>query len=83
METFKELLEVENKKQQVERIKELLLKEANPEITLQIRYNGIADDIEVDLYGGDVPFDVLYRMLELTNRAIRKKEIMVLTSQKE
>lgn len=83
METFKELLEAENKKQQVERIKELLLKEANPEITLQIRYNGIADDIEVDLYGGDVPFDVLYRMLELTNRAIRKKEIMVLTSQKE
>lgn len=75
MDTFKELLGADNKKEQMARIKELLAKEANPEIMLQIRYDRIVDDIQVDMYGGDVPFDALYRMLELANTAIRRKEL--------
>ncbi len=75
MKTFKELLGTDSKKKQVERIEELLIKEGNPEITLQIRYNGISDQVVVDISGGNVPFDVLYRMLELTSRAIRREEL--------
>ena len=75
MNTFKDLLGTDSKKNQVERIEELLLKEANPEITLQIRYDGITDDIAVDMFGGNVAFDVIHHMLELTSIAIRRKEM--------
>lgn len=75
MDTFKELLGTDNKKKQVERIQELLLKEATPEITLQIRYNGINDEVMVEMTGGDVPFDVIHRMLALTSIAIRREEL--------
>ena len=77
MSTFKELLGTDNKKKQEERIQELLQIEANPEISLHIRYNGIVDQVMVDLSGGDVPFDVLHRMLELTSTAIRREELNV------
>ena len=75
MSTFKELLGTDNKKKQEERIKELLLIEATPEITLQIRYNGMADQVILNISGGDVSFDVIHRMLELTSQAIRREEL--------
>jgi len=81
MSTFKELLGTDNKKKQEERIEELLLIEATPEITLQIRYNGITDDIAVDMSGGDVAFDVIHHMLELASTAIRREELKRVTAQ--
>ena len=75
MDTFKTLLGTPNKKKQIERIKELLQIEAMPEITLQVRYNGIADDVAVDVTGGDVPFAVLHHMLDLTAAVTRKEEV--------
>lgn len=75
MPTFKELLGTDNKKEQEARIVKLLQIEATPEITLQIRYNGIYDTIEIHLSGGDVPFDIVHRMLELTSKAMRREEL--------
>ncbi len=77
MSTFKELLGTDNKKEQEIRIKELLQIEATPEITLQIRYNGIADRVTVDVSGGDVAFDAIHRMIELASKAIRREEVNV------
>lgn len=77
MSTFKELLGTDNKKKQLERIEELLQIVATPEISLLIRYNGLNDAITMNLFGGDVPFDVIHRMLELTSTAIRKAELDV------
>ena len=81
MSTFKELLGTDNKKKQEERIQELLQIEANPEITLHIRYNGIVDQIMVDIFGGDVSFDVIHRMLELASKAVRREEVNVAAQQ--
>jgi len=80
MNTFKELLGTDNKKKQIERIEELLTIAATPEISLLIRYNGLDDAITMNLFGGDVPFDVIHRMLELTSTAIRREELTVATS---
>lgn len=77
MNTFKELLGTDDKKKQFERIKELLLIEATPEITLQIRYDGITDDIAMDMSGGNVAFDVIHHILELASIAMRKEELKV------
>ncbi len=81
--TFKELLGTDNKKEQFERIQELLQIEATPEITLRIRYNGISDQMTLDMSGGDVPFDVIHRMLELAGKAIRREELNAALQQQE
>ena len=75
MSTFTELLETRSKKKQEERIKELLKIAATPEISLLIRYNGLDDQITMNIFGGDVTFDTLHRMLELTSRALRREEV--------
>ena len=72
-----ELLGTEDEKEQEERIKELLLIEATPEITLQIRYNGIADQLTMDINGGDVAFDIIHHILELAGKAIRREEVNI------
>lgn len=81
MSTFKELLGTDNKKEQEERIRELLQIAATPEISLLIRYNGIADQVVLSVFGGDVSFDAIHRMLELTSTAIRREEINMATQQ--
>jgi hypothetical protein len=75
MNTFKELLGTDNKKEQTEKIEELLKIAANPEITLLIQYNGISDQATINLLGGDAPFDIIHRMLELASKAIRREEL--------
>jgi len=77
MSTFKELLGADNRKDQEARIKELLLKEANPEVILQIQYSGLTDKVVVNMFGGDVPFDVVHRMLSLAGNAIRREEMSI------
>ena len=81
MSTFKELLGSSSQKKQEERIKELLLIEATPEITLQIRYNGIIDQVILNISGGDVSFDAIHRMLELTSKTIRREELSAAVQQ--
>ena len=83
MSTIKELLGTDNKKEQLEKI-EALLKIANtPEISLLIRYDGIKDQAAMDIYGGDVTFDTLHRMLELTSKAIRREEVNLAGQEQE
>jgi hypothetical protein len=77
MRTFKELLGTDNKKKQLDKIEELLEIAAIPEITLQIRYNGIDDQVILNIFGGDVSFDALHRALELTSKALRREEVNV------
>jgi hypothetical protein len=73
--TFKELLGTDNKKKQLDKIEELLKIVATPEITLHIRYDGINDEVVLNLSGGYVSFDALHRALELTSKAIRREEV--------
>jgi hypothetical protein len=73
--TFKELLGTDNKKKQLDKIEELLKIVATPEITLLIRYNGLDDQITMNIFGGDVSFDALHRALELTSKALRREEV--------
>jgi len=75
MSTFKELLGTDNKKEQIKKIEELLQIVATPEVSLQIRYNGIDDYVIVNLSGGDASFDAIHRMLELTSIAMRREEL--------
>ncbi len=81
MSTFKELLGTDNKKEQEEKIKELLQIASTPEITLQIRYDGIADQVILNISGGNVSFEILHRILELTSKAIRREEINAVIQQ--
>jgi hypothetical protein len=81
MSIFKELLGTDNKKEQEERIKDLLQIEATPEITLHIRYDGINDQVVLNLSGGDVSFDAVHRALELASKAIRMEEVNIAMQQ--
>lgn len=73
--TIKELLGTSNKEEQEARIKELLAKEASAQYGMLIKYDQKLDGVDVHPFGGNVPFDVLYRMLELANKAVRQEEI--------
>ena len=75
MSTFKELLGTRSKKKQEERIEELLKIATTPEISLLIRYNGLDDQITMNIFGGDITFDTLHHMLGLTSKAIRREEV--------
>ena len=83
MPTFKELLGTDNKKEQEARIVELLAKEANPEVMLTLQYNQLKDDLVVQLSGGDVSFEVIFRMLELAGQVMRQKELVAALKQQE
>ena len=78
---IKELLGTEDKKEQLERIQELIAKAANPPVDLLIRYEPIADQVSVNVIGGDVVFEILYRMLELTRQALHRSEMEALMQQ--
>ncbi len=67
----------------MEKIEGLLKIADTPEISLLLRYNGIQDQLTMDIYGGDVSFDTLHRILELASKAIRKEEVKVATQQQE
>lgn len=75
MTTFKELLGTGDKKEQIEKIEELLKIAATPEVSLLIQYNGLEDRIALHILGGDVAFDIIHRMLELAGKAIRREEV--------
>ena len=83
MPTFKELLGTDNKKEQEQRILELLAKEANPEVMLTLQYNQLKDDLAVQLSGGDAPYEVIFRMLELASQVIRQQELVAALKQQE
>jgi hypothetical protein len=79
--TFKELLGTDNKKKQLDKIEELLEIVATPEISLLIRYNGLDDQATMNIFGGEVTFDTLHHMLELTSKAIRREEVNMAAQQ--
>jgi hypothetical protein len=79
--TFKGLLGTDNKTKQLKKIEELLKIAATPEIGLLIRYNGLDDQITMSIFGGEVTFDILHHMLELTSKAIRREEVNMAAQQ--
>jgi hypothetical protein len=83
MSTFKGLLGTDNKKEQLEKIEALLKIVATPEITLILQYNGITDQVTLNISGGDVAFDTIHRALELAGRAIRREEVNIAVQQQE
>ncbi len=81
MSTIKELLGTDDKKKQVELVEKLIAAASSPIIDLLIRYEN--EQIALTIMGGDVPFDVIYKMLELTRQAIHQKEIEAAVQQKQ
>jgi len=81
MTTFKELLGTDSKKKQEEKIEELLKIAATPEINLLLQYNGLDDQLTMNIFGGDVTFDTLHHILELANKAVRREEVNVAAQQ--
>lgn len=73
MKTMKELLGTDDKKKQAELVELLVKAAASPVVDLLIRYEN--EQINLTIMGGDVHFDIIYKMLELTRQAIHQKEI--------
>ena len=76
MTTIAKLLEVEDKKEQVEKVEELLKIASTPVIDLIIRNDGL-DEVTLNIIGGDVAFETLYKMLDLARQAIHQQEIQM------
>ena len=83
MSTFKELLGTDNKKEQEEKVEALLKIASTPEISLLVRYDGINDQITLNVFGGNVPFDTIHRILELASQAIRREEVNTAVAQSQ
>ncbi len=81
MSTFKELLGTDNKKEQEEKVEELIKLASTPEISLLVRYDGINDQVTLNIFGGNVSFDTIHRILELTSKAIRREEVNTAVNQ--
>ncbi len=81
MSNIKELLGTDNKKEQEEKVEELIKIAATPEISLLVRYDGINDQVTLNILGGNVSFDTIHRILELTSKAVRKEEVNVAVTQ--
>ncbi len=73
MSTMKELVGTDNKKEQVEFVQQLIERVNSPVIDLVIRFEN--EQINMSIMGGDVSFDVLYRMLDMTRQALHQREI--------
>lgn len=72
--TISELLGTEDEEAQIAIVNDLLELERNPAYGMFIRYDLPKDGVEINIVG-QVPFDFLYRMLELANKAVRMEEI--------
>ncbi len=73
MSTLKSLLGTDDKKKQLELVEQLIEAAASPVIDLLIRFEN--EQINMTIMGGDVSFDVLYKMLDLSRQAIHRREI--------
>ncbi len=73
MSTMKELVGTDNKKEQVEFVQQLIERVNSPVIDLVIRFEN--EQINMTIMGGDVSFDVLYRMLDMTRQALHQREV--------
>lgn len=74
-----ELLQTENEEEQLEIVQRLLNTANTPVIDLLIRYEN--EEVSMTIIGGDVPFDVLYVMLDKSRQAIHQQEIQVALQQ--
>jgi len=69
-----ELLGTEDEEAQIAIVETLLELEKNPAYAMFIRYDLPRDGVEINIVG-QVPYDFLYRMLELANKAVRMDEM--------
>jgi hypothetical protein len=83
MSTIKELLGTDNRKEQEAKIEGLLSNASKPVIDLVIRYDHLADQISLTVIGGDIAFDTIHRMLDLTRQAVRQQEVATALSQQQ
>ena len=70
---LKDLLGTEDKEKQIEVVQELIKAASSPVIDLVIRYEN--DEVTLSIMGGDISFDAIYKMLDLTRQTIHKQEI--------
>ncbi len=81
MTTIKALLGTDNRKAQIEQIEALLRIARTPVTDLVIRYDAQTDEVTMTVIGGDVAFDTIFRMLELTGKAVRQSQNVAYANQ--
>ncbi len=69
------LLGTKNKQEQEQKVQKLLRALNMPVIDMMIRYDGIADQVNVTILGGNVSFEVAHRILDLARKEIQQDEI--------
>lgn len=80
---IKELLGTEDEEEQVKKVQALMDTATRPPIDVLIRYDQNADQISLSFMGGNVPFEVIYRALDLARQALHKSEIEAAVQQKD
>jgi len=70
-----ELLGTKNKKEQEQKVQNLLRAVQMPVIDMVIRYDGVADQVNVMILGGNVAFEVAHRILDLARKEIQRDEV--------
>ena len=79
MSTMKELVGTDNKKEQVEYVQQLIKRVNSPVIDLIIRFEN--EQVDISMMGGDVSFDILYKMLDMTRQALHQRELEMAVQQ--
>jgi hypothetical protein len=79
MSKLDDLLQTRSKRQQVERVEQLMMAVKNltqaPVIDVTIRYDGRSDEVNVDLRGGFPGFPALMQILERARQQVIQAEI--------
>lgn len=70
-----EMLGTKNKKEQAEKVAQLLRIVNMPIIDVVIRFDPIVDQVDVRIIGGNIGFDVAHHILDLTRKHIQQDEV--------
>ncbi len=69
------MLGTRNKREQEEIVQSLLNAVQMPTIDVIIRYDHLADRVQVMILGGDAEFDVVHHILDLARKDVQRDEV--------
>lgn len=70
-----DLLGTKNKKEQAEKVGQMIRALNMPVIDMVIRYDGMADQVNVSILGGNLSFEVAHRILDLARKNLQQEEV--------
>lgn len=77
-----EMLETKNKKEQERKVEGLLQALKMPTIDLVLRYDHLADKVEIAIVGGNLDFKAACHILDLAREGFTQKEIHQILAEK-